>query len=262
MVGLLCAAAGATTLAFVMPRVTSPLPRLRSSTAIYATSPEHEFAASGPALDAEVSQGSGFLKWIGAGLLAGVMAAAAATPVSAAAIQEGSPWRGQPGVDWNSPSWDGFASPCGENKKFKKKNKDRIQSAEKRMSKIAPGTVVHTWWKERVERFQRMETNWANRWCDKQTGLPIVLTTFTNERGAIWVPSAIFLYTAGWIGWAGRSYLQRTQDAQKEIFIDVPLAVMCMASGFSWPVTAWQEIVDGKMAVPSEDLPLNGMTGP
>jgi len=28
----------------------------------------------------------------------------------------------------------------------------------------------------------------------------------------------------------------------------------CMASGFSWPVAAWQEIVNGEMAVPDSNI--------
>ena len=64
----------------------------------------------------------------------------------------------------------------------------------------------------------------------------------------------MFLYTAGWIGWAGRSYLLRARSAQKEINLDMPLVLTCMASGFAWPVNAWQAIVNGEMTQTDTDF--------
>jgi len=45
-----------------------------------------------------------------------------------------------------------------------------------------------------------------------------------------------------------------TRSVEKELYIDVPLALTCMASGFSWPVRSWQDIVNGKMVKKSEDM--------
>jgi len=69
----------------------------------------------------------------------------------------------------------------------------------------------------------------------------------------------VFIYIAGWIGWAGRSYLRRTRSIEKELNMDIPLALTCMTSAFAWPVLGWQEIVTGKMAVNDYDLYRNMM---
>ena len=65
------------------------------------------------------------------------------------------------------------------------------------------------------------------------------------------VPGVMFLYIAGWIGWVGRSYLQAIKadkkPEDKEIVIDVPLAVKCSLSGFAWPLAAFGEFSSGKM---------------
>jgi photosystem I subunit 3 len=61
------------------------------------------------------------------------------------------------------------------------------------------------------------------------------------------------LYIVGWIGWVGRSYLIAISDekkpAMKEIIIDVPLATGLIFRGFSWPVAAYREFVNGDLVV-------------
>jgi photosystem I subunit 3 len=61
------------------------------------------------------------------------------------------------------------------------------------------------------------------------------------------------LYIAGWIGWVGRSYLIAISDekkpAMKEIIIDVHSATSFVFGGFSWPVSAYRELVNGDLVV-------------
>lgn len=96
---------------------------------------------------------------------------------------------------------------------------------------------------------------YGDRFCGKADGLPRVIATGEpGIKGGVITPAFMFLYIAGWIGWAGRSYLVRTRDVKKEINIDAPLALTCMASGFAWPVAAWQEIVNGEMVVPDSEI--------
>jgi photosystem I subunit 3 len=68
----------------------------------------------------------------------------------------------------------------------------------------------------------------------------------------------MFLYIAGWIGWAGRSYQQFTKTTDKpnenEIIINVPVAIGMMSSGFLWPLSAWNELVSGKLLVPGNEV--------
>lgn len=80
-----------------------------------------------------------------------------------------------------------------------------------------------------------------------------------DHFGEFAIPSILFLYIAGWIGWVGRSYLiaikQQKDTEMKEIIIDVPLAVGKMLTGFLWPVAALQEFASGKLVM--KDVPIS-----
>jgi photosystem I subunit 3 len=41
---------------------------------------------------------------------------------------------------------------------------------------------------------------------------------------------------------------------EKEIIIDVPLALKFSASGFTWPLAAWQEFTSGKLLADNSDI--------
>ena len=72
------------------------------------------------------------------------------------------------------------------------------------------------------------------------------------------IPGMMFLYTTGWIGWVGRSYLNTISSSvnstEKEIIIDVPLALKIMSSGFIWPVSAWQEFTSGNFLASDSEI--------
>jgi photosystem I subunit 3 len=72
------------------------------------------------------------------------------------------------------------------------------------------------------------------------------------------IPGVMFLYTAGWIGWAGRKYVQtvaKTKNpTEKEIIVDVPLALTIMISGYLWPVYSWKEFVSGKFVASKSEI--------
>ena len=217
-----------------------------------------ESPVAGTEAAAEPSPVASFLKWTAAGLLAGlVMAVSSSAPASAKPLEMFN------GVDIDledTPAhWTIKASPvlepCKDNKKFHKKLKDELYKVKKNQQKFAEGSAAYARFNKKIKMIELRETAYGDRLCGKKDGLPRTIATGEwNVRGSAMWPAAIFLYIAGWIGWAGRSYLIRTNDAAKEINIDVPLAVTCMASGFSWPVAAWQEIVNGEMAVPSDQI--------
>jgi len=73
------------------------------------------------------------------------------------------------------------------------------------------------------------------------------------------LPGVMFLYTTGWIGWAGRKYVQTvattSNPMEKEIIIDVPLALKIMFSGYMWPVNSWKEAIEqGDFVASDEDI--------
>jgi photosystem I subunit 3 len=93
-------------------------------------------------------------------------------------------------------------------------------------------------------------------------GLPHLVADGSLEHaGEFLIPSILFLYIAGWIGWAGRSYLiwSRTTKSPEtnEIIIDVPQAVKFSLSGFLWPLAALKEFTSGELSVNDAEIPVS-----
>ena len=92
-----------------------------------------------------------------------------------------------------------------------------------------------------------------------EEGLPhLIVDGRLSRAGDFLIPSILFLYITGWIGWVGRSYLQAIKkgpDAEeKEIIIDVPLAFSKMLFGFAWPLAAVQEYLSGNMFAKDNEI--------
>eukprot|EP00929_Paragymnodinium_shiwhaense_P091225 TRINITY_DN5124_c0_g1_i1.p1 TRINITY_DN5124_c0_g1~~TRINITY_DN5124_c0_g1_i1.p1 ORF type:complete len:301 (-),score=69.28 TRINITY_DN5124_c0_g1_i1:24-851(-) len=191
-------------------------------------------------------------RWLAGGLAAGLVAAAFCSPAEAYTSGYDS-WN--PARNWDPAfKWTKRVDLCKNNKKFAKRIKTEIYKVQQRQKKYPEGSVVYNRFVDKIALIKRREVAYGDRYCGKLDGLPRVMVQPGVKSGGVVVPSLIFLYIAGWIGWAGRSYLLRTRDPQKEIILDVPLALTCMASGFAWPVLAWQDIVNGEMVVPDEDF--------
>ncbi|MBV9386580.1 MAG: Photosystem I reaction center subunit III [Chroococcidiopsidaceae cyanobacterium CP_BM_ER_R8_30] len=111
------------------------------------------------------------------------------------------------------------------------------------------------------DRFKRYADSGAL--CGPE-GLPhLIVDGRLNHAGDFLIPSILFLYIAGWIGWAGRGYLRATKKAAggsaeaKEIKIDLPLALPIALSGFAWPVAALQEFLSGDLFAKDEEIPVS-----
>jgi len=206
--------------------------------------------SSEPTVNAQ-EEGPSFLKWFGAGLAAGVVLAVSAAPQPANATADSR-------VTFSPEKFTIKAAkhlePCKDNKKYHKKIKDQIYKITNRQKKYPKDSIIYNRFEKKIAGVQRREEAYGDRFCGKKDGLPRVIASGEIVRGGVVVPALMFLYTAGWIGWAGRSYLIRTGDEMKELNIDVPLALTCMASGFSWPVAAWQDIVNGRMVVDDKNV--------
>jgi photosystem I subunit 3 len=94
-----------------------------------------------------------------------------------------------------------------------------------------------------------------------EDGLPHITLDRLSLAVDVAIPIAIFLYTAGFIGWSGRSYLQaiKKQGAaeEKEMFIDVPLFIGCMLISLLWPVAAIKELLAGELVAKDEEIPIS-----
>ncbi len=104
------------------------------------------------------------------------------------------------------------------------------------------------------KRFER----YAQALCGPE-GLPhLIVDGRLDKAGDFLIPGILFLYIAGWIGWVGRAYViaikkdPNTED--KEIIIDVPLAITCMLGGFAWPASAIGEFTSGKLVAKDNEI--------
>ncbi|MBE9040119.1 Photosystem I reaction center subunit III [Oscillatoriales cyanobacterium LEGE 11467] len=90
-------------------------------------------------------------------------------------------------------------------------------------------------------------------------GLPhLIVDGRWSHAGEFLIPSILFLYITGWIGWVGRAYIQAIKNEKspedKEIIIDVPLAVKQSLTGFAWPLAAFKEMTTGEMFAKEEEI--------
>jgi photosystem I subunit 3 len=93
-------------------------------------------------------------------------------------------------------------------------------------------------------------------------GLPhLIVDGRLDHAREFLIPSLMFLYIAGWIGWVGRAYLIKVREGgnpeEKEIIIDVPLALQTMLTGFTWPLAALGEFTTGKLTAKDTEVPVS-----
>lgn len=128
-------------------------------------------------------------------------------------------------------------TPCGENPAFQERAANATtESAKARFEFYGNSTLL----------------------CGAD-GLPhLVVDGDLSHAGEFLIPSILFLYIAGWIGWVGRAYIIAVRGEkspeEKEIIIDVPLAIKCSLSGFAWPLAAFKDIASGAMFAKDEEI--------
>lgn len=126
-------------------------------------------------------------------------------------------------------------TPCGDNAAFIR----RAKSATTPQAKA---------------RFEQ----YSSLLCGEE-GLPhLIVDGNLAHAGEFLIPSVLFLYIAGYIGWAGRSYLQAIKKdgkaEEKEIIIDVPLAISCSLGAAAWPIAAFGQMTSGAMFAKDDEI--------
>ncbi len=83
-------------------------------------------------------------------------------------------------------------------------------------------------------------------------------TPLKEPAGCLQIPTIGFLYIAGWIGYVGRQYLNivkgEKKPTEKEIIIDVPLALRLSLQGAGWPLKAIRELQQGTLTERAENI--------
>jgi photosystem I subunit 3 len=104
------------------------------------------------------------------------------------------------------------------------------------------------------KRFER----YSQALCGPEGYPHLIVDGSLNHAGDFLIPSILFLYIAGWIGWVGRAYLQAIRKQagaeQKEIQIDLAIALPIISTGFAWPVAAVKEFLSGELTAKDEEI--------
>jgi photosystem I subunit III len=104
------------------------------------------------------------------------------------------------------------------------------------------------------KRFER----YSQALCGPEGYPHLIVDGRLDRAGDFLIPSILFLYIAGWIGWVGRAYLQaikKLSDTEsKEIQIDMGLALPIIGTGFAWPVAAIKELLSGELTAKDSEI--------
>ena len=150
--------------------------------------------------------------------------------------------------------------PCKDSAVFQKRLDGSVKKLTGRISNYEPGTPAYLALEQQIANTKSRFAKYADKGLLCGTdGLPhLIADGRPSHAGEITLPAIGFLYIAGWIGWAGRKYLNTvattSNPTEKEIIIDVPLALKIMLSGYLWPVASWQEFVAGDFIAEPEDI--------
>ena len=162
---------------------------------------------------------------------------------------------GQPGSIYYKQLED-----CATSKQFGKRQRKTVATLEGRMKKYEPGSPPYL----ALEQTLNQANNRFKRYADSdllcgKDGLPHLVVDGNPVHLAEFVfPGIGFLYTAGYIGSAGRKYVKtvaKTKNpAEKEIIIDVPLALTIMLSNYLWPRDAYVEFIKGDFVADADEI--------
>ena len=149
---------------------------------------------------------------------------------------------------------------CSDSPQFNKRLQSSVKKLEGRLEKYEAGAPPALALEQQINRTKQRFDRYSNSelLCGKD-GLPHLITDGRWDHAVEFVvPGLMFLYISGWIGWVGRRYLNIVSNSsnptEKEIIIDVPLALKIMSSGFIWPVSAWQEFTSGKFLASDSEI--------
>ena len=150
--------------------------------------------------------------------------------------------------------------PCKDSAVFKRRLEGSVKKLSARLVNYDEGTPAYLALQEQIDRTNARFDKYGKQGllCGAD-GLPhLIADGRPSHAGEFVLPAIGFLYITGWIGWAGRSYLQFTKKTDKpnenEIIINVPVALGMMSASFLWPLAAWKELVSGELLVPSDEV--------
>jgi len=150
--------------------------------------------------------------------------------------------------------------PCKDSAVFKKRLDGSVKKLTSRLENYEPGSPAYLALEQQINQTKLRFDKYGKQGLLCGTdGLPhLIADGRWSHAGEFILPGIFFLYTTGWIGWVGRSYLQYSKKTDKpnenEIIINVPIAIGMMSSGFLWPLSAWNELISGDLLVAGDEI--------
>ena len=150
--------------------------------------------------------------------------------------------------------------PCKDSAVFKRRLDGSVKKLTNRLQNYEEGTPAYLALEQQIAQTKARFAKYGDQGLLCGTdGLPhLIADGRFSHAGEFTLPGIGFLYITGWIGWAGRSYLQYSKKTDKpnesEIIIDVPVALSMMSAGAFWPLAAWKELVSGQLLVPEKEI--------
>eukprot|EP01025_Chloroclados_australasicus_P043938 TRINITY_DN471_c0_g1_i6.p1 TRINITY_DN471_c0_g1~~TRINITY_DN471_c0_g1_i6.p1 ORF type:complete len:240 (+),score=18.93 TRINITY_DN471_c0_g1_i6:147-866(+) len=158
-------------------------------------------------------------------------------------------------------------TPCAESKAFDKQRKKEIKVLQKRQKLYEVESAPYLALQATIDRTESRFTNYAKAGllCGAD-GYPHLIADpgmalKYEHAGEVFIPTIGFLYVAGYIGTVGRNYIQAVKSekkpTEKEIIIDVPLALRLSGQGFAWPIQAIKELRNGTLTEKEENITIS-----
>ncbi len=150
--------------------------------------------------------------------------------------------------------------PCKDSAVFKRRLDGSVKKLTSRLENYEEGTPAYLALEAQIEKTKvRFDKYGKQGLLCGADGLPhLIADGRPSHAGEFILPGILFIYITGYIGWAGRSYLQYSKKTQKpnenEIIINVPVAIGMMSASFLWPAAAWKELVSGELLVPTNEI--------
>jgi photosystem I subunit 3 len=154
----------------------------------------------------------------------------------------------------------GGLTKCSDSPAFEKRLKSSVKKLENRMSTFQADSPPALALEQQIARTNaRFDKYSRSELLCGTDGLPHLVADGRWSHAAEFIlPGFGFIYISGWIGWVGRKYVRAVSTTknptESEIIINVPLALKIMATGYIWPISAWQELISGDLVAPKDEI--------
>jgi photosystem I subunit 3 len=154
----------------------------------------------------------------------------------------------------------GGLTKCSESPAFAKRQKTSVKKLEQRMATYEADSPPALALKQQMDRTNaRFDKYSRSDLLCGADGLPHLIADGRWSHAAEFIiPGFGFIYISGWIGYVGRKYVRAVSTTknptESEIIINVPLALKIMATGYIWPISAWQELISGDLIAPKAEI--------